>query len=76
MINVSDVSSVRVATLAVGCHDPRAGERCVQNATDAMQHQIIERRADAANPALPQTALDRLLSTPGLLDRFGESDPA
>lgn len=76
VINVSDASSVRVAAPAVGCHDPKAAERCVQNATDAMQNQIIDRRADAARPALPQTALDRLLSTPGPLDRFADAQPA
>lgn len=57
----------------LGCGDRKAAERIVQDANAAMQNQIIDRRADAARPALPQSALDRLLSTPGPLDRFADT---
>ncbi len=72
VINLADAASMRLAATCVGYQDPKAAERSVQNAGDAMQHQIIDRRAEAVKPVLPQTAFDRLLSTPGPLDRFGD----
>jgi len=75
-INRVTGAAVHLPTVGLGCGDRKAAERIVQDANAAMQNQTIDRRAGAARPALPQTALDRLLSTPGPLDRFGDGGPA
>ncbi|MDR6787195.1 hypothetical protein J2Y58_000533 [Sphingomonas sp. BE138] len=69
-INRATGANGQLAAVGLGCGDRKAAERIVQDAHAAAQSQITERRAEAAKPALPQTALDRLLSTPGPLDRF------
>lgn len=75
-INRATAAAVHLPAVGLGCGDRKAPERIVQDANAAMQNQIIDRRTDAARPALPQTALDRLLSTPGPLDRFADAQPA
>ncbi|MEH3123688.1 MAG: hypothetical protein PGN16_17230 [Sphingomonas phyllosphaerae] len=74
-INRATGATVNLPVVGLGCGDRKAAERIVQDANAAMQNQIIDRRADAARPALPQSALDRLLSTPGPLDRFADEQP-
>lgn len=75
-INRTTGANLRLPAVGLGCGDRKAAERIVQDANAATQNRIIDRRTEANRPALPQTALDRLLLTPGPLDRFADQQPA
>lgn len=72
-INRATGAAAHLPAIGLGCGDRKAAERIVQDANAAMQNQIIDRHADSARPALPQSGLDRLLLTPGPLDRFADA---
>jgi hypothetical protein len=73
MASMVSGSNVRVVPVLPGCSDPKAAERILDDTNAAAWHQIIDRRAEAAKPALPPSSLDRLLAAPGPLDRFTQA---